>query len=189
MGGALSLCDRNVEFERHKEVKLVVPNMCVRHDYVNAFLDHIRGKKGTMGAFVANPSVDTLSECLHRMRQSIRPSWWINTRTEMDIACIVAAELFLLSTVTAGTDHNPGDPGDDHKSKSKKRRMDIKAITDENFIIMEMKYVRALQKNSDPSQSLLPKEVDRLGLVTTKKDEAYPEESLQSLLLLPDDEL
>merc|ERR1719178_374516 len=52
-----------------------------------------------------------------------------------------------------------------------------------------MKYLRALQKNVPPSQSLLPKEVERLGLVTTKKDETYPEESLQSLLLLPDDEL
>ena len=46
------------------------------------------------------------------------------------MCCIVASEIFFLSTAVAGTHHHPGD--------DRVKRMDIKAITNENYITMEM---------------------------------------------------
>ena len=179
--GVLSLHDLDITYCKNKDVRLVVPNVSVRHDYITEFLKNHMQCKGTMRVFVANPTIDTLYECLKRMRQQLKPGWWTNTRTESDISCLLAADLFLNSTADAGTEHPPGD--------DTKQKIDVKAATDENVIILEVKYVRARTEGRAPSQSLTSAEVTKLDLVTTEVGEAHPEKGLQNMLDLDDNVL
>ena len=94
--GVLTLRDVDVTYSLQQKVHLVVPNTCVRRDYAQEFLKSQTHKSpGTMSAFVAKPTAETLLSCLKSIRQNIK---WTNERTETDIVILVGAELFLQSS-------------------------------------------------------------------------------------------
>ena len=150
--GVLSLSHLGIDYSPGKEVDLAVPNISVRHDYAEAFLDyHTNSTGGTMSAFVNNPTADTLFDCCKQMIQNVKSGFWTNSRTETDIACFLAADLYVNSEADVGMEHHPGE--------DTKLKIDIKALTDENFVTMEAKFIKARAKNLDLSQSLRTVEV------------------------------
>lgn len=160
--GVLTLRDLGVEYKRQRQVNLVVPNSSVRRDYAQEFLKTQIGSTGTMSAFVANPTTETLLACMNRIR---RNTIWTNERTETDIVILVGADLFLQSNAYSGGDHHPGDDN--------RKKMDLRATTDDHFIALELKYVRANATNQNESQSLLHDEANKLELSTTTKGDKY----------------
>ena len=84
-----------------------------------------------MGAFVENPSIETLEGCLTRMLDCLT---FDNEQTEIDLSSFLVSDLYLRSTGFGGGNRRPGDS---------KLKADLLGITDKHCIILENKTVKA----------------------------------------------